>query len=485
MYTIGVDVGTTHIKAILLDNNLNSLRIHIEENKVIHGEAYGCYFDVQELWEKVLSCILNVIQNVDKSLVRAIGVTSMAEAGVPIDVNGQVLYPLIPWHDMRGESQIQTVKDTIGEFEIYNKTGVICHPKHTIAKILWLKSEFPDLFPKIHQWLSVADYVIYKLTGNCVTDETLASRTMLFNIRNRQWDDELCSFIGGSRILPKVIGFGEAAGCLKEELTAQLTLGRDVLIVACGHDHISAAAAVGVDAQSTILDSMGTAEVFVGIEDTLNINQDTFKMGFNHGCFAEGKYYWMTSLPASGASVEWVRKLLSVNEEISYEMFIDEEKLNRESSLLFFPYLNGSGTPHVDYQMRGFIYGLSGNSDVYEIIKSIYEGTSYESKWIIESLENVKNIKIKKINAVGGATKNVPWIKTKSNVIGKNIQCSTIQEAAATGAAKVALKAAGSKIKENNNNVVIEYTFDAEQNRIYQEKFEVYKQVYDSLKKIK
>jgi sugar (pentulose or hexulose) kinase len=134
--------------------------------------------------------------------------------------------------------------------------------------------------------------------------------------------------------------------------------------------------------------------------------------------------------------------------------------------------------------MRGFIYGLSSNSDVYEIIKSIYEGTSYESKWILESLENVKNIKIRKINVVGGATKNIPWIKTKSNVIGKNIQCATLQEAAATGAAMIALKAAGCTLEENNANEIVEYTFDAEKSKAYQEKFETYKRVYDSLKKL-
>lgn len=489
MYIIGLDVGTTHIKAVLLDETFNVGSVHIEDSPRMHGKDKKCYFDPEELWIKSLDCIKGVMKDIDPGEVAAIGVTSMAEAGVPLDEMGQALYPIIPWNDMRGQENLNRLQSMLGTFPIYKKTGLICHPKYSISKIMWLKENHSDIYKKMKIWLSVADYIIYRISGELVTDESLAARTMLYNIVEREWDRDLTKFIDNRSILPKVIPLGGEAGVIKERLARELCMNINVKIVAAGHDHLCAAVAVGIDGENEVLDSIGTSEVFVGVEEGPKLSYESFQLGFNHGCFIDGKYYWMTSLPASGGSIEWIKNLLSANGDISYDVFTDDEKYKEATAIYYFPYLNGSGTPHVDSSKRGMFFGLSSEDDIYELIKAVYEGISYESRWIIESIEKLNKLKIRRIKVVGGASKNHPWIATKCNIMGKNIICSSLSEAAAVGAAMLAGRSAGLiasvdelSCREYAGNV--EFTVDSEMNRLYNKKFMQYKHIYRVMEKI-
>jgi xylulokinase len=489
MYTIGLDVGTTHIKAVLVDELLNVKSIRIEDSPKFIGKDKKSYFDPEKLWEKSLACIEGVVKDADAKEVAAIGVTSMAEAGVPLDEMGQALYPIIPWNDMRGKKEFNKLQRMLGAYTIYKKTGLICHPKYSISKIMWLKEKHEDVYKNTKVWLSVADYIIYRLSGEYVTDESLATRTLLYNIVERQWDKELTRFMENRDILPKVIPLGSQAGIIRRNLAEKLQMNSDVKIVAAGHDHLSAAVAVGINDENEVLDSIGTSEVFVGVEKTPNLSYESFQLGFNHGCFIDGKYYWMTSLPAAGASIEWIKSLLSANGDISYDIFTDEEKYKEATSIYYYPYLNGSGTPHVDCSKKGMFFGISGDNDIYDLIKAVYEGVSYESRWIIESVEKIKKKKITKIKAVGGAVKNNPWLTTKCNVMGKDISCSSISEAAAVGAAMLAGRSVGLTLGREEVNYTqcsenIEFVVDTEINSLYNKKFMQYKNIYRSMEKI-
>jgi sugar (pentulose or hexulose) kinase len=488
MYIIGLDLGTTHIKAVLVNEAFEITAVHVENNKKFHSKEKGWYYDPEALWNCALSCIKNIALRVNTHEIAAVAVTSMAEAGLPLDSEGEAIYPIIPWNDMRGTKHLNKLESMIGTYELYKKTGLISHPKYSLSKIMWFKENHPELFSKTKVWLSVADYVVYKLSGELVTDSTLASRTMLYNINDKVWDSDLTKFIGGEAILPRVMSLGSAVGTVKEELAGAAGLNPETKVIIAGHDHLSAAIAVGINSENEVLDSMGTSEVFVGSEDIPNLSYESYKLGFNHGCFVDDKYYWMTSMPASGASVEWLKNLLSLKEEIPYDVFTDIEKYIEPSSLFYYPYLNGSGTPHVDCTKRGVFMGLSSDTDIYEMIKGIYEGTSYEARWIIESVEKVRKQKVRKIKVVGGAVKNIPWIKTKCNVIGKNIICSSISEASAAGAAILAAKSIGlisdySDITYTENGSV-EFTVDNEQNNVYNNKFAQYKSIYKAFEKI-
>lgn len=439
MYYLGLDIGTTHIKTCLINDRNEVLHVTIDDNKLQNGDFSPSY-DPEQLWRAVLENMRIALYDIDVSKLKGIGVTSMAEAGLPIDAEGKPIYPIIPWQDMRGAHYVDLFVAKFGAFSLYKKTGLVYHPKCSLFKIMAFRDEYPEAFNKMKAWLSVADWIIYKLSGSMVMDESQACRTGLFNISTRAWDDELIKAAELADKLPDVVGMGSVVGTIRPELISSFGFDPHVKIVSAGHDHLSAAIAVGAPENDYLLNSMGTSEVYIGFIDQPILRQSVFEACLNQGCMADGRYYWMANMPASGASVEWMRKILSTEGEVKYNLFDRESHLTDPSPVLYFPYLNGSGTPHTDFDQRAMFLGISSDTSVYQMIKGIYEGIGFESRWILDSLAQL-GFASDKIVAVGGGTKNESLLKTKADVIGKPITLTSLDEAAGIGAALQAAKA--------------------------------------------
>ncbi|SKA85362.1 xylulokinase [Clostridium sp. USBA 49] len=482
MLLLGLDIGTTHIKAVIIDENLDLKSIHIEDNNTINIQGKGQVYLAEDLWKIALKCIKGVVKNVNTLEIKAISVSSMAEAGLPLNKDKEPLYPIIPWNDMRAKEQMDKLKNDFGGYEIYKKTGLIPHPKHSIARLMWLRENEKEIYYKTNHWLSVGDYIIFKLSGEIVTDSTLACRTMMYDLKGKTWDSDLLGYIGNKDILPSVMESGTVVGSLLKEIADEIGIPRNVAVVTGAHDHICAAMALGINDENEVLDSMGTSEVFVGKEKKPILTKEFYKLGVNQGCFPYGGYYWMTSTPASGGSIEWLRKLISIDREIPYSFFDNGKKIDKLSKVIYMPYLSGSGTPHVDPLKRGAFIGLSIDTDVSDLIKAVYEGISYEGKLVLETLESLNGNKINKIKAVGGSTKNSTWMKIKSNIFNKKILCSSIDEASAVGAAVLA----GIGVKaitniKNNSTIKQELTPNNELVLLYKKGYERYKTTFKNI----
>lgn len=481
MLLLGLDIGTTHIKAAVLNENLELKALHIEDNNTVNLEGKGQVYLAEDLWNIVLKCIKEVAKQINPLDIAAISVSSMAEAGVPLDKNNKPLYPIIPWNDMRAKAQMDRLKEEVGGYEIYKKTGLIPHPKHSIARLMWLRENEEELYSETEHWMSVGDYMIYKLSGEIVTDSTLACRTMLYNLKEKTWDKDLVKYLGNKDILPKVLDPGTEAGNIIKEIAYTTGISENAVIVTGAHDHICAAMALGLNNEDEILDSMGTSEVLVGTEELPELSEEFYHLGFNQGCFPGSRYYWMTSTPASGGSIEWLRKTLSIDRELPYSFFDNNKKVNEVSKVIYMPYLSGRGTPHVDPLKRGAFTGLSTDTDVFDLIKAVYEGITYENKWAIEALENVKKSKVNKIKIVGGSTNNLTWMKIKCNILNKKMFISPISEASAAGAALLA--GVGAKVKINvskNETSLKEMIPDKDLVALYEEGYKNYKKACEN-----
>lgn len=442
MHFLGIDVGTTHIKTCLLDERLSLVRTELAAHPMCERPDIGLCYDPDDLWQLVLSQVRTLIEGIDPKSVRAIGVTSMAEAGLPVDASGRALYPIVPWNDMRSKAYGQILLDRFGAYELFRRTGIIYHPKYSISRLIQLRLEKPDIFARMHCWLSVTDLVLNRLCGSFVMDESQACRTMLYNLQDRCWDPELVDASDMAGKLPRVIPMGGIAGTLRTELAAELGLDPDVAIVSGGQDHLCAAVAVGDDQPGTVVNSMGTSEVYFGISDAPKLDRQTFAACVNQGCFTNGRYYWIANIPGSGASIEWMRHILSVQGDIGYSLFSQADALRDPSPLLYFPYVNGSGSPHTDPDRKGLFYGLTAATDVSNMIKSIFEGIAFEARWIMDALSRL-GIPIGRILSVGGGTRNLPLMQTKSDILGLDLTITTLKEATGIGAAMQAALACG------------------------------------------
>ena len=159
------------------------------------------------------------------------------------------------------------------------------------------------LYAETDCFLSVSDYILYRLTGQKLTDESLACRTMLYNIHEQCWDRELAAFAGVSDKLPAVVTQAGAWPRLSRQLADKWGLGREVRVSVGGHDHLCAAQALGIGGKD-VLNSMGTSEVYVGFLETLPDLHSLYERGILLGRFG-GRYYWICNMPSSGASIEW------------------------------------------------------------------------------------------------------------------------------------------------------------------------------------
>lgn len=481
-YILAIDIGSTHIKACLADEYMNILKISTVKNIAEKTCDCGLCYDSHTLWNRICHVVKEAMKCTRNGSVCAIGVTGMADSGFPVDEYGNELYPVIPWYNNCGFEYKQKVLEEFSQEKLYHITGLCYHPKYAMSRLLFLKDKHPEIFRRMRYWLSAYDFVLYMLTGKMVTDSSQACRSLMYNIIKHDWEKELVNFADVSGRLPDVLDVGQQCGELSAKAAEFLGLSEGIPVICAGHDHLSAMKAVCLDDESNVLNSMGTSEVFVGISSNVSHNPLCIEYGINQGCFSGGKYYWMANLPSSGASVEWLRRTLSHGKPLGYEIFDAEENLISSDDVMYIPHINGSGTPHPNPQNKGALLGLTGSTTIYHIIKAVYEGISYETRWILESIEKAFDISIEKLVAVSGGSRNKPLMKTKADVTGRMYCFMEHSEVTLYGAILQAAEAVGLSPQDHGKSMKGEYKVlkpRSSYKQEYDKKYESYRKLVD------
>lgn len=435
---LGVDLGTTHIKAALFAQDGTLLRIAVTDNGTDTVCDAGACYTAQGLWERAARVIREVCAAGEERPL-AVGVTGMADSGVAIDARGEALYPIAPWSNPCGEEYGPALLRDMPD--LTERTGQRYHPKFAVSRLLWLREHEPERFSRMAHWLSVTDWLLYRLTGERVTDETFACRTMLYRFRERRWDETLCEYAGVRGKLPRVVPIGGTAGRVTEQTAREVGLPAGIPVVSAGHDHLCALLALESAGLGGVLNSLGTAEVFVGSMETPAPSEACRRLGVNQGCFAQGRYYWMANLPASGGSVEWLRRILSQGGDVGYAFFDDLP--DDPGGVVYLPYLSGSGTPDPDPSRRGAFLGLSSGTTALRLAAAVNRGIACETRRILESLSGLLNTPIRNVTAAGGGARNRPLVRVKAAVCGRPFCVCPQSELTALGASFLAARAAG------------------------------------------
>lgn len=442
---MGIDLGTTHIKAGIFDIHGKQEALSIMDNTMLAGDNGCSYYDPDAIKSKVFKAISDAVKMVEGPFVlEGISVASMAESGVPVDHEGKPLYYIIPWFDQRTLPQGKWWNDNIELYEIYKITGLRLQPKYTINKIMWLKENMPQVYKRMHKWLCMEDYIIFCLTGEYATDASLANRTMAMDVKSRTWSEKLLDMAGiDKNKLPEIYKSGTIVGCVTPETSKVLMVKQGTPVVTGGHDHPCAALASGAVEDGDVFDSMGTAETIVAVKDNAEFKKEMFEAGLSVGRYVDGdRFYYMGGMQGSGASVEWFgRNFMGPGDKRSMYSSIEElsNSMDRDPSGLFFlPHLRGSGAPNVDPEARGAFIGLGSDHTKAHMLKAIYEGTSFEFRLMKDYLKDISGINPPVLRVGGGSTKNTKWMEIKANAVGMNLDIPLIEESAAMGAALLA-----------------------------------------------
>ncbi|REE92726.1 xylulokinase [Paenibacillus taihuensis] len=448
---LAIDIGTTNLKAGLFRADGTPVAQAERPNTKTTGPAGIVVYDPEELWAAAAGMIREVTAagagDAESAAVRAIGITSMAESGLLLDLqSGKPRTPIIPWFEACSIPQAERILREIDAKEQFNRTGL--HPsfKHGLPKLLWLKEHAPEAFDGGElKWLSVSAYIAYRLTGSAAEDETLAARTFAYRIDRREWAVPLIRHFGlEPELFPRVVPPGGAIGTVLPEAAAGLGLSRDSVVCLAGHDHVAASLACSSGGDD-VYNSMGTAETLVGAFPERDLRQADYESGLSFGRHAlPGRMFWMGGHSSSGGSVEWLRNMIG-DDCLSYADMLQllEQAAAGPTGIVYFPYLTGSGAPFSNPLAKAAFIGLTAKHGKGELLKAVLEGNACQLELMRERAESITGCVIERMNVVGGGAKNNIWLQIKADVSGVELTVPETGEATLLGAALSAAVGSG------------------------------------------
>ena len=446
---LGLDIGTTSIKAVLYDPSLGRVvRVASRPTPVQHPSPGWSEHDPEALWQTLVACVREVAA--DQPVV-GLAVSSFAEAGLPLDAAGEPLYPIIAWYDRRTEPQASWWEAQLSPTALHGITGQRVSPSFGANKWLWIREHAPQVAARMTKWVSVPDYLLFRLTGKQVTDQTIASRTLLFDQRRLDWSDEMASLAGlDLGQLPQVLPSGTKVGNLTVEAAAATGLSTSTACVLGGHDHLCAALAAGADRSGVVVDSTGTGQALLVFAPDFCTGPHVAEAGY--ACYAHvvpGQYAFKGGLKAAGGAIEWlVRQLAGSGGQVSESMYAELEAaantgIGKRAGPLWLPHLIGSGTPEGDRHSRGALVGLQIEHDRGDIFRGMIESLAFWVRHNLAAMESLSEQQTQRMVLLGGATGLRLLSQMKADVLNRPVRILGIPEAAATGAALLAGVGAG------------------------------------------
>jgi len=454
-YILAVDVGTTTVKSALF---------HVTGKLLaLEGQEYPTYFprpgwaeqDPDDWWNTAVQVVRGVLKRsrVDPGSILGVCVSSQRETMAFLDENGRSLGRVPIWMDRRSAPQAEKIKERINPEEIYRKTGLVVDATFTATKLLWFKENQPELLKRAKVGLQPKDYIIYRLTGVTVTDHTVASRTMLFNIHSQRWDDELIRDLGLDEyadLLPESLPSWEVAGEVTPEAASLTGLRAGTPVLAGTGDRTAEILGAGILDPSRVEESTGTGSTTATLLREPRLDP---KMRFSVGVGPiPGTWALEAGMSTAGAILRWFRDnlaegvnlLASSTKRRAYEYLDMEAEYVPPGSngLIVLPFFSGARSPRWNPHARGVIFGLTVFHTRAHIFRAMMEGVAYELRKILEVLRELE-IKPSELVLMGGGAKSPTWARIKSNVTGLEVVLPELLDAALGGDAMLVAVASG------------------------------------------
>lgn len=451
MYILGLDVGTTGCKAVLFNVDGRLVAQSYREYPLYHPKPSWSEEEPLEVWRGVVEAIKEAVarSRVKTDEIEALSVSAQGEAFTPLDRELNPLYRCITTWDDRAVKQHDEFLKLIGREELFNITGHPSSPVYTLFKLIWFKENMPEIYQKTWKFLLWEDYVNMLLCGAPAIDYSLASRTMIFDIRRLNWSREILELSGlDEGKLPEPYPSGKAVGEVSRKASEETGLAEGTLVVTGGHDQACGTLGVGAVNPGATYVATGTVESIVAPLYTPLLSREIIPMGFASYCHvASNRYLILGANPTAGLLLRWFRDMFGEKyvEEASrrgvsvYDLMMEDASKAPVGShgLLIAPYFMGAGTPNWDTYARGLIIGLTVAHGKPEIIRAIVEGVTYELRLNIETLEKL-GVEIEEIRTVGGGARSKFWLRLKADITGKRVVLPDTTEASSAGAAMLA-----------------------------------------------
>ncbi|HWI64850.1 MAG TPA: FGGY family carbohydrate kinase [Symbiobacteriaceae bacterium] len=475
---VGIDVGTTHLKAAAFTPTGQLVAI-AHEPTPLRRVGDGGEYDAAELWAGIARCLRQVTENVRPERIASVGIASMAEAGVLLGSEGAPVYPVITWFDPRTRPQAERLAKDPGTAALYRRTGLFVMPKHGLAKLLWIQEHHPDVFARGATWLSMAEWIGFCLTGQRAACPTLAARTLGMDLATRTWATDLLEHLHiPESLLPPLHAEGTEIGAVTSGATALTGLLAGTPVALAGHDHPCAAFAAGVTTPGQMLDSTGTAEAVIGAVHAPILTDGALASEISQGPLpVPGLYGLQAGASASGGSVEWLRRELLGDADYATLTALAESAGEGPSGILFLPHLAGGGPPAVEPAAKGAFVGITYATTKAHLAKAVFEGTCFELRQMVTAMEGLTGAPFERVVVTGGHTHNPLWLQLKADILGRPVAVPAVGEATLLGAAL--LGAGGVRPTHGDELTLFPRPETAER---YNTQYQTYRQLFPALR---
>lgn len=488
-YVIGIDLGTSSVKVLLMNQKGEVCSEVSRSYPLIHGKSGYSEQDPAEWADKTVDALKELTEQFDGDAedIQGISFSGQMHGLVLLDEEYHVLRNAILWNDTRTTEQCKQIYDLAGEKRLLEITKNPALEGFTLPKLLWVKQYDPEVFEKAAVFLLPKDYLRFKLTGKIHSEYSDAVGTLLLDVGRKMWSEEMCKLTGiDINICPPLVESHESVGTLKPEIAEKTGLSPLTKVFAGGADNACGAIGSGILSKGKTLCSIGTSGVVLSYEEQNDKDFQGKVHYFNHG--EENAYYTMGVTLAAGHSLSWFKNTFA--EKDSFESLLAEisEVPIGSNGLLFTPYLAGERTPYADSQIRGSFIGMDSSHNRNDFVRSVIEGITFSLNESIEIFRESGKL-IDTVISIGGGAKSDAWLQIQADIFNSTIVKLSSEQGPAVGAAMLA--AYGCKWYESleacaDDFISYEKTYVPipENVKKYQELFQLYKEVYVQTRKL-
>ncbi len=486
MNYIGVDLGTSAVKLLLMEGNGKILKIVSREYALSFPHPGWSEQNPYDWFTQSMDGIKELLEGSDKSKLAGISFGGQMHGLVALDENNDVIRPAILWNDGRTTAETDYLNQEIGKAKLSEYTANIAFAGFTAPKVLWMKNNEPENFAKIRHIMLPKDYLAFRLSGVYCTDVSDASGTLYFDVKNRTWSKEMCEICSiKEEWLPKVFESYEAVGTILPEISKELDVPESVKIVAGAGDNAAAAVGTGTVGAGACNLSLGTSGTVFISSDTFGVDENNALHSFDH---ANGKYHLMgCMLSAASCNKWWMDEIIGTKDYGKEQEPITEDKLG-ENHVYFLPYLMGERSPHNDPMARGTFIGMSMDTTRADMTQAILEGVAFALR---DSFEVAKSlgVKIERTKICGGGAKSALWKQMIANILNIKVDVLENEEGPSMGGAMLAAVACGEYATVEDAAAAIVKVVDTveptpELAAKYEARYQAFRKIYPAVKDV-
>ena len=486
MLYIGVDLGTSACKFLLVDENGEVKNTVTKEYPLFFPHPGWSEQDPAHWWNACLEGIPELLRGFDASQVAGIGAGGQMHGLVALDDQDQVLRPAILWNDGRTAAQVDYLNHTVGKDKLSRCTANIAFAGFTAPKLLWMQQQEPELFGRIAKIMLPKDYLVYRLTGVHATDLSDASGMLLLDVEHRCWSKEMLDICGiAEKQMPRLFESWQAVGTLHPETAKALGLPENVVVCAGAGDNAAAAVGTGTVGEGHCNISLGTSGTIFISSERFGVDPNNALHAFAH---ADGGWHLMgCMLSAASCNKWWQDEIIGATDYKGEEARILPEKLGK-NHVYFLPYLMGERSPINDTNARGTFIGMTMDTTRADMTQVMLEGVAFA---IRDSFEVAKSlgIDIPRSNICGGGSRSALWKTILANVLGIPLDTLATEQGPGYGAAMLAMVACGrfSSVRQAAQELVrVKSTVepDRQLTQLYDERYDRFRRIYPTCKNL-